>query len=60
MALALFGIDRSTALSYGLLNWIVQMVVILSMGAWSLSRLDLSLGEVAQAARAEEAEEGAA
>ena len=59
MALALFGIDRSTALSYGLLNWVVQMVVILSMGAWALSRLDLSLGEVAQAARAEEAEEGA-
>jgi len=57
MALGLFGIDRSTALSYGLLNWIVQMVVILSMGAWSLSRLDLSLGEVASAARG--AEEGA-
>jgi len=54
MALALFGIDRSTALSYGLLNWIVQMVVILSMGAWSLSRLNLSLGEVASAARSAE------
>lgn len=56
MALALFGIDRSTALGYGLLNWIVQMVVILSMGAWSLSRLNLSLGEVASAARGAEEE----
>ncbi|MEY4951483.1 MAG: hypothetical protein RL698_3694 [Pseudomonadota bacterium] len=54
MALALFGIDRSTALSYGLLNWVVQMVVILSMGTWSLSRLNLSLGEVASAARSAE------
>ena len=54
MALALFGVARSTALTYGLLNWIVQMVVILSLGTWCLSRLNLSLGEVAQAARSAE------
>lgn len=54
MALGLFGIPRSTALTFGLLNWVVQMVVILAMGTWALSRLNLSLGEVASAARTAE------
>jgi hypothetical protein len=54
MALALFGIPRSTALTYGLLNWLVQMVVILALGMWCLSRLNLSLGEVAETARTAE------
>jgi glycosyltransferase 2 family protein len=54
MALALFGVPKSTALTYGLLNWMVQMVVILSLGTWSLSRLNLSLGDMAQAARSAE------
>lgn len=55
MALALFGISRSTALTYGLLNWIVQMVVILGLGMWSLTRLNLSLGEMVSAAKSREA-----
>jgi hypothetical protein len=54
MALGLFGISRSTALTYGLLNWVVQMIVILALGMWSLSRLNLSLGEMAQAAKSAE------
>lgn len=46
MALALFGVSDSTALAFGLLTWVVQMVVIVSLGIWALSRLNLSLGEM--------------
>jgi uncharacterized protein (TIRG00374 family) len=54
MALGLFGVSRETALTFGLLSWIVQMVVIVGLGMWCLSRLNLSLGDMATAARSTE------
>lgn len=54
MALALFGISKSTALTYGLLNWVFQMIVILALGMWALARLNVSLGDMAQAAKSAE------
>ncbi|MDC0292682.1 flippase-like domain-containing protein [Candidatus Binatia bacterium] len=46
IALGLFGVDRSLAFSFGVLNWLVQMVVICSMGAWSLGVLQISLKDL--------------
>jgi uncharacterized membrane protein YbhN (UPF0104 family) len=46
IALGLFGIDRSLAFSFGVLNWLVQMVVICAMGSWSLGVLKLSLKDL--------------
>ena len=43
IALGLFGVDRSLAFSFGVLNWLVQMVVICALGTWSLGSLQLSL-----------------
>ena len=37
------GVDRSLAFSFGVLNWLVQMVVICALGSWSLGSLKLSL-----------------
>ncbi len=37
------------------LSWIVQLVVIVAMGMWSMSRLNLSLGDVRNAASSQEA-----
>jgi len=46
IALGMFGIPKSMGFTFGVLNWLVQMVVIISLGMWSLSRLNLSLGDV--------------
>ena len=46
IALGLFGVDRSLAFSFGVLNWLVQMVVICAMGSWSLGVLKLSLKDL--------------
>ena len=46
IALGLFGVPKSMGFTFGVLNWLVQMVTIISLGMWSLSRLNLSLGDV--------------
>lgn len=46
IALGLFGVSKSIGFTFGVLNWLVQMVVIVGLGMWSLSRLNLSLGDV--------------
>jgi hypothetical protein len=46
IALGLFGVSKSVGFTFGVLNWLVQMVVIIGLGMWSLSRLNLSLGDV--------------
>lgn len=46
IALGLFGVSKSIGFTFGVLNWLVQMVVIIGLGMWSLSRLNLSLGDV--------------
>lgn len=46
IALGMFGIPKSMGFTFGVLNWLVQMVVIISLGMFSLSRLNLSLGDV--------------
>ncbi len=51
IALELFGVPRSLGFGYGLLNWAVQMIVIVGLGLWSVVRLDLSLGALWSAAR---------
>jgi uncharacterized protein (TIRG00374 family) len=47
IALDLFGIPKSMGFTFGILNWLVQMVTICGLGMWSLSRLQLSLRDVA-------------
>lgn len=54
MALALFGVGDSTAFTFGMLTWVVQMVVIVPLGLWSLARLRLSFGDMVSAARSPE------
>ena len=46
IALGMFGIPKSMGFTFGVLNWLVQMVVIIGLGMWALSRLNLSLGDV--------------
>jgi hypothetical protein len=46
IALGLFGVAKSMGFTFGVLNWLVQMVVIISLGMWAMSRLNLSLGDV--------------
>jgi uncharacterized protein (TIRG00374 family) len=46
IALDLFGIPKSMGFTFGVLNWLVQMVTICGLGMWSLSRLQLSLRDV--------------
>jgi uncharacterized protein (TIRG00374 family) len=46
IALDLFGIPKSMGFTYGVLNWLVQMVTICGLGMWSLSRLQLSFRDV--------------
>lgn len=46
IALHLFGVPKSMGFTFGVLNWLVQMVVIIALGMWSLSRLQLSLRDV--------------
>lgn len=50
LALGLFGVDKSMGFTFGFLSWIVQLVVIVAMGMWSMSRLNLSFGDVRGAA----------
>ncbi len=52
IALELFGVPKSLGFGYGLLNWSVQMLVIVGLGLWSVARLDLSLGELWRTTRA--------
>jgi uncharacterized protein (TIRG00374 family) len=54
-ALALFGVPDTMGFTYGVLNWIVQLVVIVALGLWSMSRLHLSFGDVRSAASTSEA-----
>ena len=46
IALDLFGVPKSMGFTFGVLNWLVQMVVICGLGMWSLSRLQLSLRDM--------------
>lgn len=46
IALGIFGVDKSMGFTFGVLNWIVQMVVICAMGVWSMGRLQLSLADL--------------
>jgi uncharacterized protein (TIRG00374 family) len=46
IALGIFGIGKSVGFTFGVLSWLVQMVVIIGLGMLSLSRLNLSLGDV--------------
>lgn len=46
IALGMFGVSKSMGFTFGVLNWLVQMVVIIALGMWALSRLNLSLGDV--------------
>jgi uncharacterized protein (TIRG00374 family) len=46
IALDLFGVPKSMGFTFGVLNWLVQMVTICALGMWSLSRLQLSLRDV--------------
>jgi uncharacterized protein (TIRG00374 family) len=46
LALGIFGVSDSMGFTFGVLNWLVQMVVIIALGMWALSRLNLSLGDV--------------
>jgi uncharacterized protein (TIRG00374 family) len=46
IALDLFGVPKSMGFTFGVLNWLVQMVVICGLGMWSLSRLQLSFRDV--------------
>jgi uncharacterized protein (TIRG00374 family) len=55
IALELFGVPKSLGFSFGVLNWIVQMIVIVALGMWALTRLNLSLREVSAAGAASEA-----
>jgi uncharacterized protein (TIRG00374 family) len=58
IALSVFGVDKSMGFTFGVLNWIVQMVVICAMGLWSMSRLNLSFSDLRRGAEADEAEAG--
>lgn len=55
LALGLFGVDKSMGFTFGVLAWIVQLLVIVAMGLWSMSRLNLSLGDMRNAASSTEA-----
>ena len=57
IALKLFDVQKTTSDAFGIITWAVQMVVIVGLGMWALSRLNLSLGDIA--AKAEAAEEEA-
>ncbi|MDG2307315.1 MAG: lysylphosphatidylglycerol synthase transmembrane domain-containing protein [Candidatus Binatia bacterium] len=54
VALGLFDIPKSMGFTFGVLSWLVQLVVIVLMGMWSMSRLKLSLADVREAASSEE------
>jgi hypothetical protein len=41
--------------TFGVLSWIVQLVVIVGLGMWSMSRLKLSFGDVRGASDSSEA-----
>ncbi len=53
LALGLFGVEKSMGFTFGFLSWIVQLIVIVSMGMWSMSRLKLSFGDVREVASSE-------
>lgn len=55
LALSLFGVDKSMGFTFGFLSWIVQLIVIVAMGMWSMSRLKLSFGDMRSAASSTEA-----
>lgn len=56
IALSLFGVDKSMGFTFGVLNWIVQMVVICSMGLWSMSRLNLSLSDLRRSVQSDKSD----
>ena len=55
LALGLFGVDKSLGFTFGFLSWIVQLIVIVAMGMWSMSRLNLSFDEMRSATSSSEA-----
>ena len=55
LALSLFGIPKSMGFTFGVLSWLVQLLVIVAMGMWSMSRLNLSFADVRSAASSSEA-----
>jgi len=55
LALGLFGVPKSMGFTFGVLSWLVQLIVIVAMGMWSMSRLKLSLGDVRNAGSSSEA-----
>lgn len=50
VALGLFGVPKSMGFTFGVLSWLVQLLVIVAMGMWSMSRLKLSFQDVRSAA----------
>ncbi len=54
IALELFGQPKSLGFSFGVLSWLVQMVVIIGLGGWSMTRVGLSLGDMRRTAAAQE------
>ena len=54
VALELFGQPKSLGFSFGVLSWLVQMVVIIGLGGWSMTRVGLSLGDMRRTAAQEE------
>ncbi len=55
VALGLFGVPKSMGFTFGVLCWLVQLVVIVALGFWSMSRLQLSFGDMRTAASSTEA-----
>ena len=51
-ALVLFGVPETMGFTFGLLSWVVQMIVIMALGAWALAKLDLSLSDVQKESQA--------
>ena len=54
VALELFGQPKSLGFSFGVLSWLVQMVVIIGLGGWSMTRVGLSLGDMRRTAAQQE------
>ncbi len=55
MALALFAVeDSDVRFAFGMLTWLIQMVVIVPLGLWSLARLKLTFADLASAAKSGE------
>ena len=54
LALSLFGIPKSMGFTFGVMNWLAQLFVIVGLGMWSMSRLHISFGDVRSAQKSSE------